>query len=672
VKLDMETDLFHRAGEGEPKPVAPLADRMRPKSLDDFVGQEHLLGPGRLLRQMIESDRVPSLIMWGPPGSGKTTLARIIAARTKASFQSYSAVISGIKEMREVINQASVRLATSGRRTILFVDEIHRFNKAQQDVLLPHVESGLITFIGATTENPSFEVISPLLSRCRVIVLHALRPEELVKIIKRALSDPVNGLGKLNVVADDSVLEKLALMADGDARAALDSLELAVAATRPDGDGKRRLTLDHIEEALQKRAPLYDKHEESHFNLISALHKSLRGSDPQAGLYWLARMLVAGEDPMYIARRLVRFAAEDVGLADPQALPISLAARDSYHFLGSPEGELALAQAVVYLATAPKSNSLYTAWKETLKTARESGSLPVPYHIRNAPTRLMKAIGYGKDYKYDHDHQDAYAGQEFLPPELKSKKFYVPSQRGFEREIRKRMAFWEKRKAELAGTNSRKGKLIVFEGIDGCGKTTQAGLLAAELRRRKYRVLLLREPTNSAWGRKIQRLAVSGRDSISPREELELFVNDRRENVKRNILPALEDGKVVILDRYYFSTMAYQGARGLDPRQIRELNESFAPVPDLVILIDIPLELALKRIEENRRGGANLFERRESLEKVQAIFDSLLDDYIHRFDGTKNKQELAGEILGTVLSRLKPGGPTGGAGERNHDENRRE
>ena len=425
--------------------MAPLAERMRPSDLDGFVGQEHILGKGRVLRKAIEKGELFSLILWGPPGSGKTTLARIIATRTDARFVSFSAVLSGVKEIREVTKEAEEERTFRQRRTILFVDEIHRFNKAQQDAFLPHVEKGTICLIGATTENPSFEVISPLLSRVQVFTLQQLGPEELMEIMRRALADNEHGLKQYKVEIDPSVLKLLATLADGDARAALNALELAVMTTVPAKDGQRKITPEAAQDAMQKRI-LYDKTGEEHYNIISALHKSMRGSDPDAALYWLARMIEGGEDPLYIARRVVRFASEDVGIADPQSLLIAVAAMQAFHFIGRPEGELALAQAVVHLATAPKSNALYTAYSEARKAVKETGSLPVPMHLRNAPTRLMEEMGYSKGYRYPHSFPGAFVEEEYLPEKIKKRRYYHPTDRGYEQEIRERLKKWWKGK----------------------------------------------------------------------------------------------------------------------------------------------------------------------------------------------------------------------------------
>jgi putative ATPase len=403
-----------------------------------------------VLREAIENDRVFSMILWGPPGCGKTTLARIISKETRSHFVHFSAVLSGVKQIRAVIDEAKEIRRMHRKRTILFVDEIHRFNKAQQDAFLHHVESGLITLIGATTENPSFEVNPALMSRCRVFTLEALSETDIARIIDRALADSTRGYGALGLTVSDEARAHMARLADGDARTALSNLEVVVSAMIQDGslgeaeDSRRSISLEMAADALQKRALLYDRTGEEHYNLISALHKSLRGSDPDAALYWLARMLMAGEDPLYIARRMVRFATEDVGNADPRALAVAMDAMEAFRFLGLPEGELALAQAAVYLATAPKSNSIYKAWKEVRGAVEQTGSLPVPLHIRNAPTGLMRDLGYGKGYKYAHDYEGGIAAQSYLPEALSGKRWYAPVDRGYEKTIRERLAWWEK------------------------------------------------------------------------------------------------------------------------------------------------------------------------------------------------------------------------------------
>ena len=450
-------DLFDYHARKETDAARPLAERMRPRRLDEFIGQRQVVGEGALIRHAAEADRVFSMILWGPPGCGKTTLARIIAGDTRSHFVHFSAVLSGVKEIRAVIEEAREQQRMHRRRTVLFVDEIHRFNKAQQDAFLHHVESGLITLIGATTENPSFEVIAPLLSRCRVVTLDRLTEADIAAIVGQALKDEERGLGKAGIALDADALAFLVRVADGDARAALNSLEIAASLTPPAAAGASappQITLSVMQQAVQKKALVYDKAGEGHYNLISALHKSLRGSDPDAALYWLARMLESGEDPFFIARRMVRFASEDIGNADPGALGIAMNAMEAFRFLGHPEGELALVQAAVYLATAPKSNSLYAAHTRVKEVIAASGSLPVPLHIRNAPTALMKNIGYGRGYKYAHDFKEGYAAQDYLPDELQGRVFYQPTDRGYEKTVKERLERWRqlRRSPEAGGT----------------------------------------------------------------------------------------------------------------------------------------------------------------------------------------------------------------------------
>ena len=434
-------DLFDHKFEETLKKEAPLAARMRPASLAEFVGQEHIIGAGKPLRQAIESGQIPSIILWGPPGSGKTTLAFIIARHSNAHFSPISAVNAGVADLRRIVEEAKERRKLHQQKTILFIDEIHRFNKAQQDAILPYVEDGTITLIGATTENPSFEVISPLISRSRVFTLSALSEEEICTIVRRALTDKGRGLGNLNVVLDDNALKYLIVMSNNDARVALNTLEMAVMSTPLNADGSH-VSLATIEDVLQHRALLYDQSGDQHYDIISALHKSIRGSDPDATLYWLARMVEAGEDPLFIARRLVRAASEDIGMADPQALVVAMAAQQAVHFIGMPEGNLALAQAAVYLATAPKSNSLYTAYSRAAEDVKKRTAEPVPLHLRNPVTGLMKGIGYGKGYKYPHSYPEHFVQERYLPESLRGKQYYLPGNQGHEKDILARLKAW--------------------------------------------------------------------------------------------------------------------------------------------------------------------------------------------------------------------------------------
>jgi putative ATPase len=431
-------------------PAPPLAERMRPRALNEFAGQETLLGPGKMLRTMMDSGVIPSLILWGPPGTGKTTLARILAKSTSAHFVFFSAVLSGVKEIRQIVEQAQKLRETDNRGTIFFIDEIHRFNKGQQDAFLPHVESGLFILIGATTENPSFHVTAPLLSRCRVLVLQSLERDQLQAIFLRALTDSENGLGALQISLNDESMSQLISLADGDARMGLNILEIAATlalhrtGNSPESETPAIITSADIEEAGQHKSLRYDKNGEEHYNLISALHKSLRDSDPDGALYWMYRMLDAGEEPLYICRRLIRFASEDIGIADPLALAQAITSQQAFQTLGLPEGTLALAQAVVYLATAPKSNGLYTAESNVRRHIARSGSLPVPMHLRNAPTTLMKKLGYGTGYQYAHDQDQGLVEQNHLPPELIGTFFYSPTTRGYEAVIKDRLEKWRK------------------------------------------------------------------------------------------------------------------------------------------------------------------------------------------------------------------------------------
>ena len=427
-------DLFEHQGDRTLESTAPLAARMRPRSFEEFFGQEHLVGPGHVLRSCIESDQVPSMILWGPPGSGKTTLALLIAGLTEAHFEPISAVGAGVADLRRVIAEARGRLGMEQRPTLLFVDEIHRFNKSQQDVVLPHVESGVVTLIGATTENPSFEVIGPLLSRTRVFTLRPLTDEQIGTILARAAADPERGIGALAPRFDADAKRALVAFSGGDARVALNALELSVASAPVGEDGVRHVTLKIVEETMQRRSPRYDKAGDQHYDTISAFIKSVRGSDPDAAVYWLARMIDAGEDPMFIARRIVILAAEDIGLADPQALSVAVAAQQAVHFVGMPEGRIPLAEATVYLATAPKSNSAYMAIDGALRDAGKTPNEPVPLHLRNPVSGLMEAEGYGEGYRYSHDYDDHFSPMENLPPKLRGRRYYHPSEQGAEKE----------------------------------------------------------------------------------------------------------------------------------------------------------------------------------------------------------------------------------------------
>jgi len=434
--------LFDHQSQRELQSRAPLAARMRPSTFDEYVGQQHIIGPETVLRRSIESDQLPSIILWGPPGTGKTTLANLIATATKSQFERVSGVTSGVADLRRIAAEARERLGMHGQRTVLFVDEIHRFNKAQQDVILPFVEDGTLVLIAATTENPSFEVVSPLLSRARVFALQSLSDEEIGQIITQAIAEPQRGLAHLQPLLDEDAAALLVNLANGDARTALNALELSTAGTNPDEQGNRKITVAVIQDAMQQRSLRYEKDGDLHFDTISAFIKSVRGSDPDAAVYYLARMLTAGEDPMFIARRLVILAAEDVGMADPRALSVAMAAQQAYHLIGLPEGRIPLAEATVYLATAPKSNASYMALNRAMEDVQQTRNDPVPMHLRNAPTGLMKDMGYGEGYKYSHDYEDNFAPMQNLPDSLKGRRYYRPGDQGYEPEVAERLKRW--------------------------------------------------------------------------------------------------------------------------------------------------------------------------------------------------------------------------------------
>lgn len=449
-------NLFDHRSQQELQDKAPLAARMRPRSFDEYIGQDHIIGAGSVLRRSIEADRLPSIILWGPPGAGKTTLASLIANLTRSHFEQISGVASGVADLRRVAAEARQRLGMSAQSTILFVDEIHRFNKAQQDVILPYVEDGTLVLIGATTENPSFEVVSPLLSRARVFALEALSDEQVKRIVQTAAADAERGLGALQPSLDEQALNALVNLANGDARTALNALELAVSAALPDADGMRRISLAMVEDAMQRRSLRYDKAGDLHYDAISAFIKSVRASDPDAAVYWLARMLEAGEDPLFIARRLVILASEDIGMADPHGLVVAVAAQQAVHFIGLPEGRIPLAEATVYLATAPKSNKAYMALNNATRDVQRTRNEPVPLHLRNAVTGLMKDMGYGAGYKYAHDYEGAYTPTQNLPATLADQRYYRPGNQGYEARVRERMRCWRDAANSNAADRSRR------------------------------------------------------------------------------------------------------------------------------------------------------------------------------------------------------------------------
>lgn len=444
--------LFEHRSRQELSSRAPLAARMRPRTFDEYVGQEHIIGPGTALRNSIEADTLPSIILWGPPGTGKTTLASLIANVTDSHFEQVSGVASGVADLRRIASEARERLGMSGQSTILFVDEIHRFNKAQQDVILPYVEDGTLVLIGATTENPSFEVVSPLLSRARVFALESLSDEQVRLIVGAAATDLERGLGGMHPVIDREALDAIVNLANGDGRTALNALELAVSATAPDADGARHITVGMVEDTMQRRSLRHDKAGDLHYDTISAFIKSVRSSDPDAAIYWLARMLEAGEDPLFIARRLVILASEDIGMAAPQALTVAVAAQQAVHFIGLPEGRIPLAEATVYLSTCPKSNASYMALNRAMRDVQDTRNEPVPLHLRNAVTGLMQGMGYGEGYKYAHDFEGNFTQTQNLPDSLKDRRYYVPSSQGYERTVRERMERWWGERVDSEGT----------------------------------------------------------------------------------------------------------------------------------------------------------------------------------------------------------------------------